>query len=76
MYGYVGRTNKSLLSIIEISLAVACCLGSFAAAAENQNFAGNWMIQAEVPGENLIGLLELQQQGEQWLAYMETGPAR
>lgn len=44
--------------------------------ADEAGFAGQWMIR--IPAPDVVpyeGLLELEQQGDEWVAYIENGPA-
>ena len=47
-----------------------------AAVAADAEFAGQWMIRIPAPGVvPYEGLLELEKHGDEWLAYIENGPA-
>ena len=47
-----------------------------AAFADDAGFAGQWMLQIPAPGVvPYAGLLELEQRGDEWVAYVENGPA-
>ena len=47
-----------------------------AAFADDAGFAGQWMLNIPAPGVVLYaGLLELEQRGDEWVAYVENGPA-
>ena len=47
-----------------------------AAFADEADFAGQWMLRITAPGVvPYEGLLELEQRGDEWLAYVENGPA-
>lgn len=43
--------------------------------ADEADFAGNWLLNVQIPAEPLVGLLELQQTENGWEAWVEGGPA-
>ena len=43
--------------------------------ADDNGFAGAWMLEVRIPAEPLVGLLELERHGENWTAWVEGGPA-
>ena len=46
------------------------------ATAEEERFAGKWMMNVVIPGaEPLVGLLEIVEEDGEWVAYVENGPA-
>ncbi len=58
-----------------------CCLLALIAlgvqvAFANDNFAGKWLLRIEAPGVvPYEGLLDIERQGDAWVAYVENGPA-
>ena len=46
-----------------------------AAHAQETEFAGQWMLDVQIPAEPLAGLLEIEKQGDDWAAWVEGGPA-
>ena len=47
----------------------------FPAIADEADFAGNWMLNVQIPAEPLVGLLELEHVNGEWIAWVEGGPA-
>jgi hypothetical protein len=45
------------------------------AAADDADFAGQWLLNVAIPAEPLVGLLELKQTEDGWTAWVEGGPA-
>ena len=45
------------------------------ACAQAQDFSGQWMLNVQVPAEPLEGLLEIENRGDEWIAWVEGGPA-
>lgn len=43
--------------------------------AAGEDFAGRWMLEVRIPAEPLEGLLEIEQDGAGWRAFVEGGPA-
>jgi hypothetical protein len=55
-------------------LIAILCLGA-TAQAQDSGFAGQWMLDVQIPAEPLQGLLEIERQGDDWVAWVEGGPA-
>ncbi len=56
-------------------LMIFCMPVSFAIADE-ADFAGKWMLNIEVPDiEAVLGQLEIEKSGDEWVAYVDNGPA-
>ena len=45
------------------------------ATADEADFAGQWTLTVQIPAEPLVGLLEIEQTSEGWVAWVEGGPA-
>ncbi len=43
-------------------------------AADNADLSGAWMLELKVPPADVVGLLELQQQDNNWIGYVDGGP--
>ena len=43
--------------------------------AAEEDFAGQWMIDVQIPAEPLAGLLEIEKDDGRWIAWVEGGPA-
>jgi len=66
------RSTVSLLSASLILMGMPVS----AAVAADADFAGQWMLRIPAPGVvPYAGLLELEKHGDEWLAYIENGPA-
>ena len=48
---------------------------SLAAMAAEEDFAGSWLLEVQIPAEPLTGLLELEHADGSWSAWVEGGPA-
>jgi len=56
-------------------LTAVLLAGLVPAAADENAFAGKWMLDVRIPAEPLAGLLELEQTADGWNAWVEGGPA-
>lgn len=57
------------------SLLLLCAGFALPALADEDDFAGQWMLDVRIPAEPLVGLLELEKSDDGWLAWVEGGPA-
>lgn len=57
-----------------LSVALLCCVALSAHAAE-EDFAGRWMLNIQIPAEPLVGQLDLEKSDGEWQAFVEGGPA-
>jgi hypothetical protein len=55
-------------------VALLCCAAPAAHTAED-DFAGRWMLNVQIPAEPLAGLLEIERTDDGWNAFVEGGPA-
>jgi len=58
---------------------VAACSGVLSSAVcaqelEKNGFAGSWILELAVPPADVVGLLELQHLGSEWVGHVEGGP--
>lgn len=66
---------RSTVSLLFACLLAASVFASMASASE-EDFAGEWMIRIDAPGViPYRALLEIEQQGDDWIAYVENGPS-
>ena len=42
---------------------------------QDVSFAGQWLLNVQIPAEPLVGLLEIERDAENWVAWVEGGPA-
>jgi hypothetical protein len=55
-------------------LPLAFLLACLPSIGQEPDFAGQWMLDVQIPAEPLAGLLELEQDGGRWVAWVEGGP--
>jgi len=54
---------------------VLLLLAASSVLSDEADFVGLWQLNVQIPAEPLVGLLELEQTDDQWIAWVEGGPA-